>query len=297
MQHVGYVSTGKGEAVGATALPWFQEALKSRFGFRPFPGTLNLEGVSEDGALATHLLEHSMVLVPPTPGFCCSLLTRVSLRSNGVKPGEWVPAVLVRPMVPGYGTARAEFVAPLRLRDALGAQDGDSVDFRVEVSAFRPSWTQGSQSEGDSVPGVARGRVVHVLSLTDGPFTLVADWTATESGLVVTLVGGHTHVGAVALATPRPSLRDHGKLSATSSVLTLPGHKDDNLARTVSERLAAALGQPITVSAGVHIGPPGSFVTPLADIEKVGMAAGTVADLVREQVAGRFSPTGPTPDH
>ena len=45
-----------------------------------------------------------------------------------------------------------------------------------------------------------------------GPDLLVAVWRGT-----------HPHIGAVALAVPRPSLKDKKKTSATSSVLTLLG--------------------------------------------------------------------------
>ena len=56
----------------------------------------------------------------------------------------------------------------------------------------------------------------------------------------------------MALALPRPSLRDKKKTSATSSVLTLLGHKEDVTAKTVSEALAAALKKNVVVTAGIH---------------------------------------------
>ena len=74
-----------------------------------------------------------------------------------------------------------------------------------------------------------------------GPDLLVAVWGGT-----------HPHIGAVALALPRPSLRDKKKTSATSSVLTLLGHKEDVTAKTVSEALAAALKKNVVVTAGIH---------------------------------------------
>jgi hypothetical protein len=72
--------------------------------------------------------------------------------------------------------------------------------------------------------------------------------------LVVAIWGGSApHVGAVALALPRPSLRDPNVTSATSSVLTLLGHKDDTVAREAAERLAAARKCPVVVTAGLHV--------------------------------------------
>lgn len=72
--------------------------------------------------------------------------------------------------------------------------------------------------------------------------------------MVVHLFGGEKpHVGAVALAVPRPSLKGTGQTSSTASVLTVVGHKDDELARPVALFLAARLKVPVVVVAGVHV--------------------------------------------
>lgn len=77
---------------------------------------------------------------------------------------------------------------------------------------------------------------------------------AVEEGLVAHLFGGEKpHVGAVALAIPRPSLRQKGKISATASVLAVVGHKDDELARPTALLLAARCRVPVVVIAGVHV--------------------------------------------
>ena len=72
--------------------------------------------------------------------------------------------------------------------------------------------------------------------------------------LMVAVYGGtKPHIGAVALAIPRPSLQDSNITSATSSVFTLVGHKDDVIAREVAEELASSLNRVVVVVAGVHI--------------------------------------------
>jgi hypothetical protein len=72
--------------------------------------------------------------------------------------------------------------------------------------------------------------------------------------VTVTLVGGERpHVGAVAIGIPRPSLARPDRRSATTSVLTVTGHKDDELARPLAHELARRLGQTAVVVAGVHI--------------------------------------------
>lgn len=72
--------------------------------------------------------------------------------------------------------------------------------------------------------------------------------------LTVTLGGGtHYHVGAGAVAVPRPSLDDPGRLSASASVICVTGHKEDELARAVALRLATLLDRVVVVTAGLHV--------------------------------------------
>jgi hypothetical protein len=71
--------------------------------------------------------------------------------------------------------------------------------------------------------------------------------------LLVAIWGGERpHIGAVALAQPRPSLKDSGVMSATASVLCVVGHKEDDLVKEASELLAAALNTRVAVAAGIH---------------------------------------------
>lgn len=86
-----------------------------------------------------------------------------------------------------------------------------------------------------------------------GPFSLEALLVSIGPDLLVSIWGGtHPHIGAVALALPRPSLKNRQKTSATSSVLTLLGHKEDVTAKMVSEALAAGLNRNVVVTAGIH---------------------------------------------
>ena len=68
-------------------------------------------------------------------------------------------------------------------------------------------------------------------------------------------IGGGTlpHIGAVAVAEPRPSLRHNGSRSADCSVLCMPGHKDDMLACEAATRLAAVTGTRALVTVGLHV--------------------------------------------
>ncbi len=73
-----------------------------------------------------------------------------------------------------------------------------------------------------------------------------------EDVLVAIWGGEKPHIGAVAVAQPRPSLKDPEVTSATASVICLMGHKEDELAKASAEILAAALKTPVVVTAGIH---------------------------------------------
>ncbi len=91
------------------------------------------------------------------------------------------------------------------------------------------------------------------LSVKEGRFILQALVASVGDDLLVSIQGGtHPHIGAVALALPRPSLKDRKKTSATSSVLTVLGHKEDQTVKFVSETLSAALKKNTAVTAGIH---------------------------------------------
>jgi hypothetical protein len=71
---------------------------------------------------------------------------------------------------------------------------------------------------------------------------------------VVVAVGGgeRPHVGVVALALPVRSKKGPGKWSASCSVLTIPAHKEEPIARGIASLLAKTLGRVTVVTAGVH---------------------------------------------
>ncbi len=85
-----------------------------------------------------------------------------------------------------------------------------------------------------------------------GTFSISAALHRTGDDLVVILQGGRGHIGAVGMAQPRPGLSDPGRTSATSSVYTFLGHKEDDVAKTMAQALASGLGCRVVVVAGLH---------------------------------------------
>jgi predicted esterase len=92
------------------------------------------------------------------------------------------------------------------------------------------------------------------ISVGKGKYKIDLTAITTADGFIITIVGGEKpHVGAVAISIPRPSLKNSSKISTTTSVFTLIGHKDDVLAKPAAEKLAKKLKQTVVVVAGVHI--------------------------------------------
>jgi hypothetical protein len=88
---------------------------------------------------------------------------------------------------------------------------------------------------------------------SQGAYDLEASVRFIGKDLLAAVWGGERpHVGAVAIAQPRPSLKDPERVSATASVFCLLGHKEDDLAKAVSEILAAAMNTTVVVTAGIH---------------------------------------------
>ena len=92
------------------------------------------------------------------------------------------------------------------------------------------------------------------LNLGDGKYSMRLRAFGTDgNGLVVFLTGGEKpHLGGVSLAAI-PSA-DNAELSNCDTWdVTLPGHKDKELARNIARQICLATGEPVSVSAGIHI--------------------------------------------
>jgi len=86
----------------------------------------------------------------------------------------------------------------------------------------------------------------------EGRFEISATVKPLGEDLLIVLKGGKSHIGAVAIGEPRPSLRDEGKISATGSVYTFLGHKEDVIAKEMAEEVAKGLRKRTVVVAGMH---------------------------------------------
>lgn len=126
------------------------------------------------------------------------------------------------------------------------------------------------------------------ISVGDQPFEVFASLSGTLDGINV-YVGGGTdpHIGAVAISTPRPSLKNPENLSFTTSVFNCIGHKDDVIAKLFSEALCLRYNCVVVVSAGVHIDHISiQEITQLQQLsaELLNMATQELDDLIANQV-------------
>ena len=71
--------------------------------------------------------------------------------------------------------------------------------------------------------------------------------------ILVCLQGGkRPHLGCVVQTEPRESLTGDGSVSATSSVLNFPGHKDEVVCRWMAEKISKELGKRVVCTGGFH---------------------------------------------
>lgn len=64
--------------------------------------------------------------------------------------------------------------------------------------------------------------------------------------------GERPHLGCVVQTEPRVSLSGDGSVSATSSVLNFPGHKDEVICRWMAEKVSKEFGKRVVCTGGFH---------------------------------------------
>ena len=73
-----------------------------------------------------------------------------------------------------------------------------------------------------------------------------------EDVLICLKGGDRPHLGCVVQTEPRVSLTGDGSVSATSSVLNFPGHKDEVICRWMAEKVSKELGKRVVCTGGFH---------------------------------------------
>jgi len=69
--------------------------------------------------------------------------------------------------------------------------------------------------------------------------------------ILIIVNGGKYHIGAVGVSIPTDSIIT-GDLTAYTSIITLPSHKEDTIVKLIGEKVSKALKKNIIVIAGIH---------------------------------------------
>ena len=122
----GKIISGAGQGAYFTQIDWVLQQCDEKLGFKPYPGTLNLEIAADDLPIIESLdKEKGIELVSPDPKFCNAKTFRVSLgKISGaiVMPEE---KVRVHPK------NIIEIIAPANIKTSLNVKDGDFIKIAI----------------------------------------------------------------------------------------------------------------------------------------------------------------------
>jgi molybdopterin converting factor small subunit len=141
-----------------------------------------------------------------------------------------------------------------------GVQQGDDppLDDGDVITIFPP------------IAGGCSGISMRELSAGTGIYTVSASLQQLGPDVLISVWGGaRPHIGALSISMPHPECAPEESRSSTVLQFSFPGHRDDVVARRVSERVASALQRRIVVSAGIHVPDitPAGIDTVLANVD------------------------------
>lgn len=158
-----------GEGAGGRFVAAAEQQLAEAAGFRPFHGTLNLDGATVEAFPARTLDEVG-------DDYCDGVRLR-DCRVAGVR------AAVVRPFVPDYLPDKTELLAPVRLRTLFGFDAGDAVPLGSPDEVWPPAPGSADATALDMFDAV-------VFDLDGTLVDLVVDW-ADARGDIQAEIGDH----------------------------------------------------------------------------------------------------------
>ena len=124
----GKIVSGAGEGAYFTQINWVQEQCQERLGFKPYPGTLNLEISREYLPIIESLEgEEGIELISPDPKFCNAKAFPVSL--GDISGALIMPDAKVRI----HAKNIIEIIAPREIKTSLKASDGDFISVAIKL--------------------------------------------------------------------------------------------------------------------------------------------------------------------
>ena len=122
----GKIISGAGEGAYFTQIDWVQQQCNEKLGFKPYPGTLNLE-ISEEFFSSVERLDQKkgIELISPDPAFCNATVFKVSLLD--------ITAAIILPeeKVRIHPKNIIEIIAPVNIKAFLKVKDGDFLNIAI----------------------------------------------------------------------------------------------------------------------------------------------------------------------
>ncbi|XGI84331.1 DUF120 domain-containing protein [Halorutilales archaeon Cl-col2-1] len=125
----GEVVSGMGEGEYYISLDGYQRQFQEKLGYEPFPGTLNIE-LDDDSVRARSAVNNAdgiLIEEWENEERTFGALTCYEAEIGGVD------GHLVKPHRSHYPEDMAEVIAPVKLRDELGLEDGDGITVEVKL--------------------------------------------------------------------------------------------------------------------------------------------------------------------
>jgi CTP-dependent riboflavin kinase len=123
----GKIISGIKQGAFFTQLGWVQKQCLEKLGFKPFPGTLNLEIPDESATIIEALQpQEGLELVPPDSNCCSGFVFPITVEE--ILGAMVAPAADVRV----HGNNIIEIISPLGLKDTLGVEDGDWISLTID---------------------------------------------------------------------------------------------------------------------------------------------------------------------
>jgi riboflavin kinase, archaea type len=124
----GIIFSDLGQAAKFMALDWVQQALAECLDFAPFPATLNVRPADREDATVWESVKNDasfFLYMPSHAGSCSARVYRVAIQSGADRTGRKTAGAVLVPEIAGYPKDKIEIVAPTRLKDTFGVEDGD----------------------------------------------------------------------------------------------------------------------------------------------------------------------------
>jgi riboflavin kinase len=119
----GKVFSGSGEGARFIEIPWVRKQIAEKFGFIPYPGTLNIK-LAEGIANSKLLKKAKAIEILPAEGFCRGRCFNACFMDT-------LKCAIVIPEVENYPEDILEVIAPINLREKFKLKDGDMVNVQI----------------------------------------------------------------------------------------------------------------------------------------------------------------------